>query len=138
MYASNIRHDIWWYRGSSDILGYTEGEGERIDWDVQYLANLQADGIEFVKSAVAMKFTDATVSSGFGTMIFAANEFQLSNISFNEVCQVMAVDGPKTHVSGGLCNVIAYADTVTSDAKQCAGARPALFDLSSDNIHPQN
>jgi hypothetical protein len=135
MYVSNIRHDIWWFRGSSDVLGYTEGEGNRIDWDVQYLANLQADGIEFVNSAVAMKFTDATVKSGFGEITFAANELQLSNISFNEVCQAMAVASPTTHVSGRASNVIAYADTVTSDARQCAGMQPALFDLSSNNVY---
>jgi hypothetical protein len=135
MYASNIRHDIWWYRGNSDVLGYTQGDGERIDWDIQYLANLQSDGIEFVNSALAMKFTDATVNSGFGTMTFAASELQLSNTSFNEVCQAMAVASPTTHVSGRLSNVIAYADTVTSDQKQCAGARPALFDLASDNVY---
>jgi hypothetical protein len=135
IYASNIRHDIWWFRGSSDVLGYTEGEGERIDWDVQYLANLQADGIEFVNSAVAMKFTDATVNSGFGKITFAANELQLSNISFNEVCQAMVVATPRTRVSGRLTNVIAYADSITSNTEQCAGLRPELFNLSSDNVY---
>jgi hypothetical protein len=135
MYVSNIRHDIWWYRGSSDVLGYTQGEGERIDWDVEYLANLQADGVEFVNSAVAIKFTDATVTSGFGTMTFAANELQLGNVSFNEVCQAMSVSSPTTHVSGHLTNVIAYADTITSNVKQCAGVRTKLFDLSSDNVY---
>ena len=49
-----------------------------------------------------MKFTDATVKSGFGTMIFAANELQLSNISFNEVCQAMAVANATIHVSARL------------------------------------
>jgi hypothetical protein len=135
MYASNIRHDIWWYRGSSDVLGYTEGEGERVDWDIEYLANLQADGIEFVNSAIGIEFTDSTVNSGFGTMTFAASELQLSNVSFNQVCQAMTVASPTTHVSGRLSNVIAYADTITSDARQCAGMRPALFDLSSDNVY---
>jgi len=135
MYASNIRHDIWWYRGSSDVLGYTEGDGERVDWDVEYLANLQADGIEFVNSAIAIKFTDAAVNSGFGALTLAASELQLSNISFNEVCQAMAVASPTTHVSGRLANVIAYADSSTSNGKQCADMRPALFELSSDNVY---
>ncbi len=135
IYVSNIRHDIWWYRGNSDVLGYTEGEGKRIDWDVEYLANLQASGIEFVNSAVAIKFADGTVKSGFGTITFAANELQLDNVSFNEVCQAMTVASPTTHVSGHLANVIAYADTITSDAKQCAGEKTKLFDLSSDNVY---
>jgi hypothetical protein len=135
IYASNIRHDIWWYRGNSDVLGYTEGEDKRIDWDVEYLANLQASGIEFVNSAVAIKFADGTVKSGFGTITFAANELQLDNVSFNEVCQAMTVATPTTHVRGHLTNVIAYADTVTSDAKQCAGMKTKLFDLASDNVY---
>ena len=134
MYAANVRHDIWWYRGNSDVLGYTEGRGNRVDWDVQYLANLQADGIEFVNSATAIKFTDATVSSGFGKVTFAANELQLSNISFNEVCQAIAVANRTTHVSARLTDVIAYADTMTSSSTQCAGVRRSLFDLSSDNV----
>jgi hypothetical protein len=135
IYASNIRHDIWWYRGNSDVLGYTEGEGKRIDWEVEYLANLQASGVEFVNSAVAIKFADGTVKSGFGTITFAANELQLDNVSFNEVCQAMTVATPTTHVRGHLTNVIAYADTVTSDAKQCAGMKTKLFDLASDNVY---
>jgi hypothetical protein len=135
MYASNIRHDIWWYRGSSDVLGYTEGQRNRIDWDVQYLANLQADGLEFVNSAIAIKFTDATVNSGFGKMTFAASELQLSNISFNEVCQAIAVADTMTRVSARLANVIAYTDTITSSAEQCAGVTHSLFDLSSNNVY---
>lgn len=135
IYAANIRHDIWWYRGNSGVLGYTEGRGNRVDWDVEYLANLQADGIEFVNSATAIKFTDATVTSGFGKMTFAANELQLTNVSFNEVCQAMAVANRVTHVSARLTNVIAYADTITSSPRQCAGVTHGLFDLSSDNIY---
>jgi hypothetical protein len=135
IYAANIRHDIWWYRGNSDVLGYTEGRRNRVDWDVQYLANLQADGIEFVNSAIAIKFTDATVTSGFGKMTFAANELQLTNMSFNEICQAITVANGTTHVSARLTNVIAYADSLTSSSRQCAGVATTLFDLSSDNVY---
>jgi hypothetical protein len=135
MYAANIRHDIWWYRGNSDVLGYTEGRENRVDWDIQYLANLQADGIEFVNSATAIKFTDVAVTSGFGKMTLAASELQLTNISFNEVCQAIGIANGTTHVSGRLTNVIAYTDTTTSNARQCAGVKTKLFDLSSDNVY---
>jgi hypothetical protein len=134
VYVSDLRYILWWYPASSDVLGFTEGDGNKIDWDLQYVANIQGDGIEFSQSATAMLFTDDTVSSGFGRLLFAVNEMQLANVSFNEVCQATALATGTTHVTGVLTNVIAYADTLTSTTNQCAGKNKNFFSLQSDNV----
>ena len=137
----NIRHDVWWFPSSSDVLGYTEGDsthaGHKIDWELAYVANLQASDVEFGNSALAMHFTDATVTAGFGPLTLAAGNMQLTNISFNEVCQAMSVAATTTHITGDshVTNIIAYADTGTSNTTQCAGNTPNFFNLNSDNVN---
>jgi hypothetical protein len=59
---------------------------------------------------------------------------QLTNVSFNEVCQATTLATGTTHVTGVLTNVIAYADTLTSMANQCAGKHKNFFSLQSDNV----
>jgi hypothetical protein len=139
---SDLRYEMWWYQGSSDWWGWLEGSGNHVDWDVEYLANVQASNIEFSFSGLAMKFTDATVGSGFGGVTFAAANMQLSNISFNEVCQGMAVANTTTHVTGNISNLILAADTTTSSvsgqcANQSGATNPSNFalHLASDNVN---
>jgi hypothetical protein len=138
IYMSDIRFGSWWFNSSSDVLGYTQGGRNRVDWTLQYVANPQVDGIEFWQSGIAMKFVDDSVTSGFGTLTMAAGSLQMTNVSFNEVCQAMTVENGTTHIEGPshLTNVIAYADTHTSSSTQCAGAATngALFNLASDNV----
>lgn len=142
LHISDIRYESWWYQGSSDLLGYIEGTGNTVGWDVEYLANPQVEGVEFTFMGTAMKFADASVTSGFGHLAFATANMQMSNISFNEVCQAMTVANKSTHVSGMLSNVILYDDTNTSSVSgQCANQPGATdrknfaLDLASDNVN---
>lgn len=139
---SNLHHEMWWYQGSSDWFGYLEGSGNHVDWDVCYLANPQISNVEFSFTGVAIKFTDCSVVNGFGTVTFAANNMQMSNISFNEVCTAMEVANSTTHVTGTISGMILAADTTTSGVSgQCqnqSGATNALnfpIRLNSDNAN---
>jgi hypothetical protein len=142
LHLSDLRYEVWWYQGSSDLLGYIQGSGNTVGWDVEYLANPQAEGVEFTFIGSAMKFTDASVKSGFGHITLAGANLQMSNISFNGVCQAMAVADNTTHVSGTLSNVILYDDTSTSPVSgQCANQpgdtnrKNFALDLGSDNVN---
>lgn len=137
---TDIHHELWWYQGASDWWGWMESGNSHVDWDMCYLANPMISNVEFAFSQVAMKFTDCTVSSGFGNITFGAF-LQGTNISFNENCQAMTVAGPATHVNGNLLNVLAYSDSTSSPvAGQCANqtgaTNPAnyFFQLNTDNV----
>lgn len=122
----DLRYDNWWYANYSPVVTYIEAN--KVDWDLQYLANPQASDIEFFQSYQSISLTDATVSSGFGNVTFAVNNLQGSNISFNEVCQGIAPAASTTHGSGNLTNVIAAGDTTTN----CYATPTYMFDFSSN------
>ena len=133
------RDQTWWYIGSTDLLGWMEGDathtGHRIGWDMYYVANLQATNVEFYEDWTGMRGTDATVTSGLGNVIFAAQALQLSNISFNQTCQGIILANGTTHFNGRMTNVIANSDVQTSGVSgQCAQAWPSFFNLASDNM----
>jgi hypothetical protein len=130
LYMANLRYYPYWNL-SAPVISYMETH--KIDWDVNYLANAQANGVEFGLSYRSIQLTNSTVTSGFGPITFAAGNLQLTNISFNEVCAGIAMpNGNGTAASMALTNVLAYADTSTSTATACAGLQPNFFDLSSD------
>jgi hypothetical protein len=142
------RHTAIWFQGSLQVLNYVEGTaGHGIGWDVSYLANVQALGNEFAWKRLGILLTDGTANNGFGSLAFAGANWQFVGNSFNEVCQAMKVASGTTHFAGGsagngvglniLTNTTAFADTNTSNATQCAGATPIMFDFSSDNVGVQ-
>ena len=125
----DLRYDNWWYSDHTPVVTYMEAN--KVDWDLQYLANAQASDIEFLQSYRAIQLTDATVNSGFGNVTFAANDLQLANVSFNEVCQAIVPTASTTHGSGALSNVIAYGDSTTN----CYGTPTYMFDFSSNSAN---
>lgn len=137
---NDLHHQMWWYQGSSDTLGWMEGNSH-VDWDVCYLANPMITNVEFAFTGVPMKFSDCSVTSGFGLTTFAMSNAQAVNVSFNEVCQAMLVASSTTHVTGNFTNVILYTDTTTSPiGGQCVNQTGPLnqansaLDLASDNV----
>jgi hypothetical protein len=124
IHASNLRYDNWWNANNAAVVKYIEAN--KVDWDIAYLANMQADGIEFFQSYRAMQFTNDSVTSGFGTVTFAANDLQLTNISFNEVCGAMVHATANDRSAGTLSNVILYQDTSTD----CVTSTPNAINLN--------
>jgi hypothetical protein len=99
-----------------------------------YVANLQANNVEFYEDWTGMQGTDASVTSGLGSITFAAQALQLSNISFNQTCQGIVLANGTTHFSARFSNLIAAADVQTAGvAGQCSQAWPWFFNLGSDN-----
>ena len=126
MHVLNLRYVNWWNANQTGITDYLEDN--KVDWLLLYVANMQADNVEFYQSRLAIQAENATVISGFGKVTFAANELQLTNISFNQVCQAVGLpNGNGTWFSGTMTNVLLYGDTST----HCYAARP-MFDLASD------
>lgn len=134
----DINYTLWWYPFSSDVIGYTEGDtthqGHKISWDMQYLADMHAEGIEFYQDYTSIKVTDATVMSGLGSVTFGAQGLMLSNINFNQVCNAITMAASTTHFSGSFSNVLLNVDPQTSNATQCAGEVPVAFNFNSDNV----
>jgi hypothetical protein len=140
---SRLRYEMWWYQGTAQWWYAMQGAGY-VGWDVSYLANPQVNDVEFSFVGTAMKFTDDTVTSGFGPITFALGHIQAKGVSFNEVCQAMVVaagtctgcTAATAHVSGRFTNTILYTDTTTSPvAGQCARATPYAINLGSDNVN---
>jgi hypothetical protein len=130
---TRLRYEMWWYQGTAQIWYAMQGAGTHVDWDMSYVANPQINDVEFTFSGTAIKFTDATVTSGFGNVTFAVSHMQAKGVSFNEVCQAMAVASPTTTVTGRFTNTILYSDSSTSPvAGQCALATPYAINLASD------
>ena len=98
-----------------------------VGWDVEYLDNATAEGIEFYKVHQAIYLADATAHYGTSLLSHAAENLQLTNVAFNQVCQAIAVQNGATQVSAALTNVIGQTDTDTN----CAA--DSFFDLASDN-----
>lgn len=135
LYMSNLRYTPWWYDDNPAVVAYMETH--KVDWDVQYLANAQADGVEFFQSYRAIQLRNGSVTSGFGTLTFAASNLQMDKTSFNEVCQAISTpNGNGTVFSGLFNNTLVYADTTTSNSMTCAGLSPVMIDLSSDLAGP--
>jgi hypothetical protein len=142
-------HDfLLWYQGSTQVFGYVEGGAGGIGIDAQYVANLQLSNTEFDWKRIAILFTDATVVNGFGSLTFAAANWQAHDLQFNEVCQAMVVQSTSTHFNGGpvgnavgmnqFTNIAVTGDSFTSGivsgTPQCSAANTAMFQLNSDNI----
>lgn len=131
----DLRYELWWYQGTSQWWWIMQDNGH-VDWDIGYLANPQVKNVEFSFGGTAMKFTNETVSSGFGNVTFALSDMQGSNISFNENCTAMTVASASTIASFDLTNVIAYTDSTTSPVSgQCAQAQSNFFNLGSDDVN---
>lgn len=122
----NLRYDNYWGQAFASVIAYIEAH--RVDWDMEYLANMQCDHVEFFESWRAIQLTNASVTSGFGTLTFAAGGLQLDTISFNEVCQAIAPTDVTVRGSGRLTNVLAYGDTTTG----CPLGTSAMFDFTSN------
>lgn len=132
---SRLRYEMWWYQGNAQWWYAMQG-ASHVDWDIEYLANPQITDVEFSFGGVAMKFTDACVSSGFGNICFAVTGMQAKGVSFNENCMAMTVAAATTHVTGVFDAPIAYSDSTSSPVSgQCARATPYFFNLASDNAN---
>lgn len=129
--VSNLNYYPWWFVGTASVEAYISAH--KIDWDSQYLANIQGNNIVFGRSYRSIQLRNGTVNSGFGSVTFAGNDWQLNNVSFNEVCQAVSIpDGNGTITSQvSLTNVIAYGNTSTN----CPASSPIMFDLSSDQAN---
>lgn len=128
MTFDNLRYVNWWYADKAPVVAYMETN--KVDWDFYYVANLQATNIEFYQSRLGMRYTNATVNSGFGAVTFGAANLQLTNISFNEVCQGIAAPTSGDLGSGTMTNVLAYKDTAVG---ACPVGPNVFFDFSSAN-----
>ena len=139
----DVNYQIFWYQFSSDLVGWTEGDanhiGNKIDWDIQYLADLHAEGVQFYQSYAAMMGTDATVSSGLGNVTFAMQAGQMANMNFNQVCQALILAANTTHFSARMANIALNVDPQTSypqnSVNQCGSAFPYAFNVNSNNAH---
>lgn len=136
-----FRDQIQWYQFNPDVVGYTMGDagspGHKVGWDFSYVSGLQATNVEFYLDAIGIRGTEASVQSGLGTVTFAVQAGQWTNISFNQVCRAMTVTSPTTHFNARLTNVVLNVDPQTSGiAGQCGNSSgaPFAFDLGSDNV----
>lgn len=125
----NLEYAYWWGLNNSAVTTYVENN--KIDMDLCYAANPQMNDIEFFQSHISVRLTNCTVTSGFGNVTFALNGGQMNNISFNEVCQGMSINGATTVVQFIMNNVIAYGDTTTG----CPKALPVFFNFASDQAN---
>lgn len=126
--VSNLNYWPWWYINQSAVEAYIALN--KVDWDAQYLANIQGNNIIFGRSFRSIQLRNGTVSSGFGNVTFAGNAWQLTNVSFNEVCQAVSIPGGNGTVTSGvsIVNAIVYGNTTNN----CPANSPIMFDLSSD------
>lgn len=136
-----IQYQLWWYPEDSGVLGYVEGDtgsaGHKIDWDMEYAADIHANGITFTQSYAAIYAKNATISSGIGSVTLAAQSVQLSDATFLQVCQAVILDntgpGGAAVFEAAMSNVVLNQDFQTSNATQCAGGyTPVAFNLTSD------
>lgn len=139
MMLRDLHYETLWYQGSSDWWNAMEN-GSALGWDVQYLANPIIENVEFSFIGTAIKFTDATVGSGFGAITFAVANMHAHGLSFNEVCQGMTEAASTTHVTGTLEGVTVAADTTSSGVSgQCENSATAsqatMWYLPSNNTN---
>ncbi len=135
----DIHYHVLWFTFSSDVLGWMQGDAthtcNRTDWIMGYVAALHANGIEFFESCAAMFAYNATVTNGVGTLTFAVQSAQLSDITFSQVCQAIILQNATTNFDANLANVVLSIDPSTSNATQCGGVTPVAFGLNSDNVN---
>jgi hypothetical protein len=120
--VSGLRYDVYWNIGSVPMLTYMEAN--KSSWELDYVANMQADNIEFFEDACSILLTNDTVQSGFGAIVAAASALQLSNISFNEVKAAWCPTSASVRGDASMSNVIVAADTSTRNSN-------VMFDLTS-------
>ena len=126
----DLRWDYIWNRNAANLVAYTRAN--MVGVDAEYVANAQWNNIEFAFMWHPIELRNSTVTSGFGAVTFAANAWQMTNVSFNETCKGIAIpNGNGTVTSGSMTNVIAFSDTTT----QCAKRDPIFFDFSSDQAN---
>lgn len=136
----DINYDVLWYQANPNVWGYMEGDsghtGNKISWDMYYLSDLHADGIQFYQDWASIRATDASVGSGLGTVTFGGEGLQLSNITFNQVCQGIILASSTTHFTANFSNVLLNVDPQTSAVSgQCGANWPYAFNLNSDNAN---
>ncbi len=124
MHLTDIHVRDLWQINNANVVRFMEDH--LVGWDVEYLDNATADGVEFYKTHQAITLADAPARYGAGLLRHAAENLQLVNVAFNQVCQAVAVQNGTTQVSAGFTNVIGQSDTDTD----CAAA--SFFDFSSD------
>lgn len=125
MRISDYHGRLLWNIGNSNVIDWKETHST--GWDLEYVDNLQADAIEFYKEATSIFFADATAVYGTGTATHAAENLQLSHVSFNQVVQAVNLAAGTTTVSANFSDVIGQSDT---DTNRAAGF---FFNLASDN-----
>ncbi len=135
----DLHYHVLWYTFSSDVLGWMQGNSthpcNRTDWVLGYAAALHADIIEFFEPCLAIFAYDATVTNGVGTLTFAVQSANWTNITFSQVCEALVLQNATTHFDGNLANVVLSVDPSTSNATQCGGVTPVAFGLNSDNVN---
>jgi hypothetical protein len=127
MKITNFHQRNLWHYNSAEVLAYRETN--LIGWDVQYLDNIMADGLEFFQCAIAIKLTDSTVNNGgLGTITQACGYWTLSNVQFNLCKQAMKVAAGDTSGQILMQNVVAQSDIVSGSAADF------FFDFGSDDM----
>ena len=124
LHLTDIHVRDLWQIDNANVVRFMEDH--LVGWDVEYLDNATADGVEFYKTHQAIYLADATARYGTGQLSHAAENLQLTNVAFNQVCQAVAVQNGTTQISAGFSNVIGQSDTDTG----CAAA--SFFDFGSD------
>jgi len=135
----DVHYHVLWYTFSSDVLGWMQGDGthacNRTDWVLGYVAAFHANAIEFFEPCLAVFAYDQTVTNGVGTLTFAVQSANWTDITFSQVCEAIVLQNATTHFDANLANVVLSVDPSTSTATQCGGKTPIAFGLNSDNVN---
>ena len=123
MHLSNIRHRGLFYESNENLVTWRMDNA--IGWDVGYLDNLEAQGIEFLHSGIAMRFTNQTCLSNTHSMKNA----QLSDVAFSLVDRAMQVVADDTDVSATIGEIQAQSGPGFGSTNDTL-----LFDLASDEV----
>ena len=122
MHVHNVHHRGLFYASTPSLVDYIKTN--KIDWDVGYLDNLLATGIEFFMST-AMRFTDQTCLGN----THSAFNITFDNVQFNLVRCAMQVAADDTTVTGVMNNVVlqSFSDGIVQSSD-------TLLQLGSDNL----
>lgn len=137
--VNDVKFLVLWYQAFNDVWGYMEGDstvtGHKVDIDAAYLSDPSFNAVQFYQSWAAMRFTNASVGSGLGTVTFAGQGLQFTNTVFNQVCQAIILGGSNAILNGDFTNTTINIDPQTSVvAGQCGAHWPIAFNLNSDDV----
>jgi Pectate lyase superfamily protein len=114
LYLNNYHQRALWRYDSAEVVAYREAN--LIGWDVNYLDNLQGNGIEFFQCSESIRLTNSTVNNGaLGVITQACGYLQLTSVSFNLVKQAVSRNGAVTGQIA-MSQVTAQSDIVTGAA----------------------